>query len=537
MFLGAAYHNYCSNVCAVYQRAPLQKEDCWPPMQKVEYINLAILKSDKLTFSDDYTLSTIQRSADDIVSKKKRIGYNELFDRLDSGVRILVEGRPGCGKTTLMNKVSLDWANKIILKDIALLLLVPLRRFHKSQGVTLDDILRLYDTGHLCNSVGANVSNSGGQGLCVVFDGIDEYPQSSVSGNFVLDVLAGRLLPNSVVIASSRPAAAHDIRIYATQRVEVLGFLRPEIQQYIQKHYDGKDDKVKGLSSYLEHHPNIRHMCYLPLHLAMIVYLNDILQTNSLPHTETDVYNKFMLHTLLHDLQRSDNTCSRLSSINQLPVERLNIFRNICRLAYIATDQSEQIFTRDQIQEHIGSREFNLKSLSLLTEDRLLAEQGLEETYSFAHLTFQEFLAAYHLTTLEHVEQLKAAEEHGGDRNMIMVWRFYCGLTKLSGEVPKKVFQTILKKDKINTLLLLHGVHESQNESACHELLSSRSGVLSISDEVITPADSLAISYCMKNAVSLLEEVCLDSCYLGDDELQVLISGCSIPLTKVKCLR
>ena len=506
-------------------------------MQKVEYINLAILKSDKLTFSDDYTLMTIQRSADDIVSKKKRVGYNELFDRLDSGVRILVEGRPGCGKTTLMNKVSLDWANKIILKDIALLLLVPLRRFHKKQEVKLDDILRLYDTGHLCNAVGANVSNSGGQGLCVVFDGIDEYPQSSVPGNFVLDVLAGRLLPKSVVIASSRPAAAHDIRKYATQRVEVLGFLRPEIQQYIQEHYEGKDDKVKSLSSYFEHHPNIRHMCYLPLHLAMIVYLNDNLPTKSLPHTETDVYNMFMLHTLLHDLQRSDSTFSNLSNINQLPVDRLNVFRNICRLAYIATDQSEQIFTRDQIHEHIGSREFNLKSLSLLTEDRLLAEQGLEETYSFAHLTFQEFLAAYHLTTLEHVEQLKAAEEHGGDRNMIMVWRFYCGLTKLSGEVPKKAFQTILKKDKVNTLLLLHGVHESQNESACHELLSSRSGVLSISDEVITPADSLAISYCMKNAVSLLEEVCLDSCYLGDDELQVLISGCSIPLTNVKCLR
>ena len=128
----------------MYQRAPLQKKDCWPPMQKVEYTNLAILKSDKLTFSDDYTLMTIQRSADDIVSKKKRVGFNELFDRLDSGVRILVEGRPGCGKTTLMNKVSLDWANKIILKDIALLLLVPLRRFHKKQEVKLDDILRFF---------------------------------------------------------------------------------------------------------------------------------------------------------------------------------------------------------------------------------------------------------------------------------------------------------------------------------------------------------------------------------------------------------
>ena len=521
----------------MYRRTPLEKEDSWPPMRKVNFINLAILKSEKLSLTDDYTLLTIQRSADDIVSKKKRIGYNELFDGLQSGARILIEGRPGCGKTTLMNKVSLDWAREMILRDISLLLLVPLRRFHNKPEVKLDDILQLYDTGHLCNAVGPEVSKSGGQGVCIVFDGIDEYPQSSVPGNFVLEVLAGRLLPNSVVIASSRPAAAHDIRQYATQRVEVLGFLRPEVQQYIQEHYDGKDGEVKSLSNYLEHHPNIRHMCYLPLHLAMIVYLNDILPTKSLPHTETDVYNKFMFHTLLHDLQRADNTYSKLSNINQLPVESLKIFRNICRLAYIATDQSEQIFTRDRIQEHIGTREFNLKSLSLLTEDRLLVEQGLEETYSFAHLTFQEFLAAYHLTELPDPEQLKVAEEHGADRNMIMVWRFYCGLTKLSGQTPKEVFQAILEQYEINTLLLLHAVHESQNEAACQELLSSRSGVLSISDEVITPADSLAVSYCMKNAVTLLEEVSLDSCYLGDDELRVLTSGCSVPLTNVKCLR
>ena len=116
-----------------------------------------------------------------------------------------------------MNKVSLDWANKKILKDISLLLLVPLRRFHNKPEVKLDDILQLYDTGHLYHAVGEEVSNSGGKGVCIVFDGIDEYPQSLNPGNFVLEVLAGRMLPNSVVTASSRPAAAHDLRQYATQ--------------------------------------------------------------------------------------------------------------------------------------------------------------------------------------------------------------------------------------------------------------------------------------------------------------------------------
>ena len=521
----------------MYQRATLQKEDCWPPMRKVTFINLAILKSDKLTFSDDYTLMTIQRSADDIVSKKKRVGYNTFFDSLQGGARIVVEGRPGCGKTTLMNKVSLDWANKNILKDISLLLLVPLRRFHNKPEVKLDDILQLYDTGHLCHAVGEEVSNSGGKGVCIVFDGIDEYPQSLIPGNFVLEVLAGRMLPNSVVTASSRPAAAHDIRQYATQRVEVLGFLRPEIQQYIQEHYEGKDDKVKNLSTYLQRHPNISHMCYLPLHLAMVVYLNDNLETGTLPHTETDIYNKFMLHTLLLNMRKLGITCSKLSDIKQLPSGTLEIFQNICRLAYIATVQSEQIFAKDEIQEHIGSREFRLTSLGLLTEDRLLIEQGLEETYSFAHLTFQEFLAAYHLTELPDAEQLKAAEEHGGDRHMRVMWKFYCGLTKLSGDVATGVLHVLLQQDKLDPLLLSHSIHESQNKAACCELISSMSGELCISDEILTPTDSVAVAYCIQNALDTLTKVGFHSCYLGGEELQVLTSECCHPLVNVKCLR
>ena len=521
----------------MYHRTPLEKEDNWPPIRKVNFINLAILKSEKLSLTDDYTLLTIQRSADDIVSKKKRISYNELFDGLQSGARILIEGRPGCGKTTLMNKVSLDWANNVILKDISLLLLVPLRRFHNKPEVKLDDILQLYDTGHLCHAVAAKVSNSGGQGVCIAFDGIDEYPQSSLSGGFIMEVLAGRILPNSIVLASSRPAAAHDLRQYATQRVEVLGFLRPEIQQYIQEHYEGNDNKVKSLFTYLQQHPNIRHMCYLPLHLAMVVYLNDNFEDGSLPHTETDIYNKFMLHTLLLNMKKLNITCSKLSDIKQLPTETLKIFQNICRLAYIATVQSEQIFTKDEIQEHIGSREFRLTSLGLLTEDRLLVEQGLDETYSFAHLTFQEFLAAYHLTELSDAEQLKAAEEHGGDKHMRVMWKFYCGLTRLSGDVATSVLHVLLQQDKLDPLLLSHSIHESQNKSACCELISSMSGEMCISDEILTPTDSVAVAYCMQNACNALAKVGFHSCYLGDEELQVLTSECRHPLVNVKCLR
>ena len=535
---GATYQNYCSNIRDVYRGAPFEERNCWPPMGRVKYINLAILKSERLTAGDDYTLMTIQRSADDIVSKKKRISFEKLFDGLESGSKILVEGRPGCGKTTLLNRISLDWSTRKILKGIELLLLVPLRRFHGKADVELDDMLQLYDTGHLCHSVATQISLSGGKGVCIVLDGLDEYPRCSQPGNFVLELLRGRKLPDSVVIASSRPAAAHHLRQYATKRVEVLGFLRPEIQLYIQEHYEENGDQVKRLNMYLEHHPNIRHMCYLPLHLAMVVYLNDVLESGSLPHTETGVYEKFMLYTLLRDMQRdSQSNAEQLSDVKQLHPEKREVFRNICSLAYSATVRCEQIFSRSDVQEFFGSKEFSLASLGLLTEDKLFSEHGLEETYSFAHLTFQEFLAAYHLTELHPAEQIEAAEQHAGEKHIGVIWKFYCGLTKLSGEVAMDVFQVLLRQDDFNPLLLLLSIHESQNPKACCELLSSRNGVLYVSDEVLTPADMLAIAFVMRNASVSLAEISFESCYLGSEELQVLTSECSHPLMNVKRLR
>jgi len=535
---GATYQSYCNNVHSVYHRAPFEDRNSWPPMVRVKYVNLAILKSEKLTVSDDYTLMTIQRSVDDIVSKKKRIDYVELFDGLESGSKVLVEGRPGCGKTTLLNRISLDWATEKILKGIELLLLVPLRRFHSRADVELDDMLRLYDTGCLCLSARTQISLSGGKGVCIVLDGLDEYPRCSEPGNFVLELLKGNKLPNSVVIASSRPAAAHHFRQYATQRVEVLGFLRPEIQQYVQEHYEQDNDKLKALNTYLEHHPNIKHMCYLPLHLAMVVYLNDVLESGSLPHTETGVYDKFMLYTLLRDMRRgSQSSVEQMSDVKQLHPEKLGVFRNICSLAFSSTVQSEQIFSRKDVQEVFGSNEFSLESLGLLTEDKLFCEHGLEETYSFAHLTFQEFLAAYHLTELPAAEQIEAVGRHVGDKHMGVVWKFYCGLTKLTGNVAMDVFRVLLQQDEFNLLLLIHSIHESQNQIACRELLSSRNGALCISDEVLTPADMLAVAYCMRNASTSLTELSFQSCYLDREDLQVLMSECSYPLVNINCLR
>ena len=59
-------------------------------------------------------------------STKIRLNITEVYKSLKSGQLVLVEGRPGSGKTTFVHKITRDWATKSG-GAIRLLLLVSLR--------------------------------------------------------------------------------------------------------------------------------------------------------------------------------------------------------------------------------------------------------------------------------------------------------------------------------------------------------------------------------------------------------------------------
>lgn len=75
--------------------------------------------------------------------------------------------------------------------------------------------------------------------------------------------------------------------------VEFLGFLKHQIFEYFD-YYD-KGFNSNELKAYVSSHPNILHMCYLPIHAAMIAYLFKV--TGKVPRTETEIYTH--IHTLL----------------------------------------------------------------------------------------------------------------------------------------------------------------------------------------------------------------------------------------------
>lgn len=72
-----------------------------------------------MNFGEDYVHQTVRGSIDDTFKDKEEISYEDAFNKHDNGSRILIilEGRPGCGKTTLMHKLSQDWEKDLLLNS------------------------------------------------------------------------------------------------------------------------------------------------------------------------------------------------------------------------------------------------------------------------------------------------------------------------------------------------------------------------------------------------------------------------------------
>ena len=249
---------------------------------------------------------------DDIVKSKERVNYESVFSKYIEGGLILVEGRPGSGKTTLVHKIARDWASGgDMLTNAKLVFLVPLRVLdHEIVGHTLSDLLKsIFWNKSDLESVCSKITELNGKGVCFILDGLDEYKQRDSKSSVVHALLYKRFIPDAMVIATSRPVATAGLRrdCVITKHIEVIRFSKDQIYEYIERfpfvHSAKSEMSAKDeLKTYLEEHQNIQHMCYLPVHAAMVCFLHQY--SEYVPHTETKMYEEFICCVAFHVVMR-----------------------------------------------------------------------------------------------------------------------------------------------------------------------------------------------------------------------------------------
>ena len=498
------------------------KSDAWPPLKIVSFIQLALVQQKK--HARHLNLHTIARDIDEVYGHKINVEYDSLFKTLDHSSLTLIEGRPGSGKTTLLVRISCDWAKGIILTS-NLVMFVKLRYLDKTKEIYLHDLLRVACplSPEDISGLSSYIESRLGEDVVFLLDGFDEYSVGASENDLICNLVRGKVLSRSAVILSSRPAATQEFRLIATKWIEVVGFMKEQVMQYVNTYFEHDKNKSVHLKAHLEKHPNLMNICYLPLYCAMLVFLYE--EDTLLPETETEFYRDFTLSFFVRNFCKKAKNFN-LTSIDHLPPKEKKCLNDICHLAFDATIVGQQVFEKSQL-----SKVCDEESLSdndnpgLLVVDRYFVKFGVDETYSFLHLTLQEYLSAVYIAGCDSSEQVSIIKTHCNSKmqHLFVMWCFLCGLQDYSKESAMNLFKLILDATHDKHLFHIQCAFESHQSRFCTKVLQFHQHTLDFSsiDSINVPR----LTYVLKTAEYTNIELRFQYCDFQTDDAIALLHG------------
>ena len=399
---------FAASIKEKYQERLINREKQWPPCHSNKLVRLELVEREK--GEDFFTKGRgrdIQNEKDrnDEGVKRTHLAYSDLF-KVESGKKpvrkVLVEGDAGIGKTTLSISVSEDWANGKLFQQFELVLLLPLRITAVAAVDSIPDLLKLlYSSKKLCGSIADSLEEMEGRKVLIIADGWDELAESGrLEGSFLYKLVLGELLPFVSFVLTSRPSASAPLhQLSCIDRfVEVRGFSKEHIIDYIQSEFASDQKKAGRLLEQLEYNPLVESVCSVPLNCAIVCHLWRTLE-EALPSTMTELYKKIILNVILRNIQKKDayKHVSNLPNFDALPNELQQSWVLLCKFAFEGIRKDQIVFSQEELADIFPHGLADVLCFGLLQTASTILETGYGISFHFLHLTFQEYLAAFFL--------------------------------------------------------------------------------------------------------------------------------------------
>jgi GTPase SAR1 family protein len=409
-FVSSIRKNYCD-------RAINYDEEHWPSNQSGKLMRLKLVIKKKGEHFYAWRLQSVDTKKS---AKQIPIPYEKLFKSRKKPVRkVLIEGSAGIGKTSLCISISKDWARGKLFQEYEVLLFLPLHQEMIALAGSLSELMESFKSQVTPQSIASYLEEKKGEGLLIVADGWNKLDESRrQKGSFLYNLLFGGTLDLASVLVTSRhsgSALLHKDPLIDPLFVEIHGFSKKGIREYIEAEFIGNQQATDHLLEQLKYNPQIESICSNPLICSMVCRLCRL--EKALPPTMTELCTKLVFNIINTGIQKIDTALS-VHEMDELPESLQESWWHLCQLAYQAI-HTNQI---DCAQLQPARLCFGIEIVALV--DYIEDEKCL--SLNFLHPTFQEYLASLHLVKQPLEFQLKAMEMIRSKR-FAHFWRYLFG--------------------------------------------------------------------------------------------------------------
>ena len=422
--------------------------------------------------------------------------------------RVLIEGVPGSGKSTLVQRMCHDWSVGRFAQDYKIVIQVTLRSLPKDQKLSLEDLIfTSVGDAAIVQEITDFITAHQGQGVLFMFDGFDELSEEMRKKSPVHDIITGHLAPHSSFMVTTRPIAAESLYHRVDRRVEISGFGRKEVEKFIMEYFASNPSAGEKLLLTLSRRPHIMNLCFTPLLCLMVCYVTSL--SDDSPELLLSLHQLFecvIIHTINHNLERMGKK-ERADSLQDV----MQLFPSFNRLIQLAQEGIEKdtiiFFDLDFEVDSVFHGLFNC----VKAQNRF---GTISRTWHFLHLTLQEFMAALAVTKKTPEEQVTFWRQHltlrynkrghfvlADDRNRTM-FLFFSGLSGLSTpgmqrmllETLNTVVEPSIRRKSAPLPALCEVVAESGNEQLAQSILSPCGPTVEIDEDCLM---GVGIAWCV----------------------------------------
>ena len=370
-------------------------------------VELRLQKFDKINLPETFGNQDVEE-----MQSAEPIQISQLFEKLHDRCaprKVLILGKAGIGKTTLIKQIAKQWAEKELWNDvIEYLFVITLRQLQQDRKWTLGNLLldglplTEEEKTAALEHLRENPSN-----VMIVEEGLDEcnYLDEEVLerddtketelNSILTSVLKDGMLPGAKVIMTSRPN--DNIPSAACDRtVELYGFPQESIKKYIHE-FSREDTELEHfIRRYLQSNVNLETLCYVPLLCNIIcVCLSDMLLTDSEnvnTMTQLYIYAVVYLAKKLHPSLKGIGTQINSKKFDEV-YNSLTNHADLAKYCTMSTPQRIIIYEEDLEQFDISDKDKHAGFLAeSVTKDHF--PRPNRPCWLFSHLTIQEMFTA-----------------------------------------------------------------------------------------------------------------------------------------------